>query len=154
MTAPPVLIPSAMTVLPAWEWQGSDAGSAVIYSTYNARGIPDLSINGLAGYLGGSGGLVQWQGKDNPALKGLVALAADEGQAGDTAWFFKRWQVVGAPLLPAGNAEPDLPGAVAVAPLYTGLWCAGKTRQTYSRLSPQAGAGQPAIQKRVADPPR
>ena len=126
VTVPPVLIPNSMTVLPAWEWQGNDAGSAVIYSAYNAQGIPDLSINGLAGYLVGSGGLVQWQGKDNPALKGLVAVAVDEAQAGDPAWFFKRWRVVGAPLLPAGNGEPDLPGAVAVAPCYTGLAVRGQ----------------------------
>ena len=126
VTVQPVWIPNSMTVLPAWEWQGGNAGSAVVYDAYNDQVMPDLSIHGLAGYLAGSGHPVQWQGKDSPALKGLVALAADEGSGDDIAWFFKRWQAVGAPLLPAGNAEPDLPGAVAVAPCYTGLAVRGQ----------------------------
>ena len=53
-------------------------------------------------------------------------MAADNGRGEDVAWFFKRWQTMGAPLLPAGNAEPDLPGAVAVARRYTGLAVRGQ----------------------------
>ena len=123
ITAPPLLVPGTMTVLPAWEWQGGAAGAAVIY---NDHARPGLSINGLAGYLDGSGGPIQWRGKDSPALKQVVAMAADAGKGDDIAWFFNRWQVLGAPLLPAGNAEPDLPGAVAVTPCYTGLAVRGQ----------------------------
>ena len=121
--APPVWVPPGITVLPAWGWRGGDAGSAVVY---NSQPVPRLSINGLAGYLADRGGFVQWQGKDNPALSALAAVAADNGPDEDVAWFFKRWQALGAPLLPAGNAEPDLPGAVAVEPRYTGLAVRGQ----------------------------
>jgi hypothetical protein len=121
--ARPVLVPPGITVLPAWRWNGGDAGSAVVYSNSPE---PGLSLSGLSGNLADSGGIAQWQGKQNPALARLAALAADDGRGEDIAWFFKRWELLRAPLLPAGNAEPDQPGAVAVNPRYTGLAVRGQ----------------------------
>jgi hypothetical protein len=106
-----------VTAVPAWGWHDAD-GAAVVYGSDAQSG---LSSDALRTYLAGCGCTVQWLGKVNPGLPHLAAMAADAASGDDSTWFFKRWQGFGAPLLPAGNAEPDLPGAVAVAPRYTGL---------------------------------
>jgi hypothetical protein len=111
----PVWLPPDFVWLPAWGWED---GTAVIYDGAPAAG---LSLEGLRDYLVRSGSPAQWAGKTNPALAQVVAMAAGDSRSEDIAWFFKRWALFDAPLLPAGNAEPDLPGAVAVAPRYTGL---------------------------------
>jgi hypothetical protein len=142
VVAPPVWNPPDFTWLPAWAWEGGAPASAAVNEAavneaavneaavndtaviYDASPTAGLTSDGLRAYLASRGSPLQWQGKSStgPAgVAGVVALAADDGRSEDIGWFFKRWALLRAPLLPAGNAEPDLPGAIAVAPHYTGL---------------------------------
>ncbi len=116
--APPLQVPAGMSVLPAWRWQGDGAAQAVVY---NALPVANLSFDGLADYLADHSGAVQWQGKGDPCLGSLSALDADDIHSEDLPRLFDRWHLLGVPWLPAGNAEPDLPGVVTASPRYTGL---------------------------------
>ena len=114
----PMQLPVGMTRLPAWRWEGGSEGSAVIYDGQPAAA---LTLNALAGYLAAANAPIQWQGKSDPHLGPLAALAADAFGSEDLPDLFAAWRSYGTPLLPAGNAQPDLPGAVAVTPRFTGL---------------------------------
>ena len=119
---PPVAA-AQTTYLPAWRWQEDSGAQAIIYSRQVA---PDLSHSGLASFLGETGAPVQWQSADEPASAGVVAMAGVDGSApGDMAAWFKQWRTLRSPVLPAGNSNPDLPGAIVVQPRYTGLAAAG-----------------------------
>jgi hypothetical protein len=117
VAAPPLQLPAGAAWLPAWGWQGDGEGAVI----YDSRPAAAWTLNALAGHLSESGAPVQWQGKGNPYLGALAALAADDSRGEKLPDLFDVWRAMGAPLLPAGNAQPDLPGAVAVNPRFTGL---------------------------------
>jgi hypothetical protein len=118
MWAQPLITPPGFVPLPAWRWEGDGGAAAVIYDD---RPAPDLAGGALAAHLAETKAPVQWLGEDSPALPGVAAVAADNSSSDNIAPLFSLWRAAGAPLLPAGNAQPDLPGAIAVAPRYTGL---------------------------------
>lgn len=123
VTASPVQIPAGLVLLPAWRWIGGEEGSAVIYDGQPAS---NLTLNALASYLAAASVPVQWQGKNAPQLGLVTAMGSDSIRSADLADLFEGWRSLGAPLLPAGNAQPDLPGAAAVAPRFTGLAAASQ----------------------------
>jgi hypothetical protein len=144
--AAPVQIPAGMALLPAWGWSSGNEGAAVIYNDAAASG---LSLNALASFLAGRSAPIQWQGDSDPHLGSLSALSADDSRSEDMPALFTRWQRFGAPLLPAGNAQPDLPGAVAVQPRFSGL--ASRSQEPGAILEALASAtpGWPCAPKQV-----
>jgi predicted extracellular nuclease len=104
--------------LPAWRWQ-QDKALAVVY-TQQDEAVADGQ--GLLDWLAATGSLAQWQSNDPPVVASVPAIAADDaGAPGDLTSLSKSWLAAGAPLLPAGNANPPLPGAIEPLPRYTGL---------------------------------
>jgi DNA/RNA endonuclease YhcR with UshA esterase domain len=116
--AAPLAIPDGFTALPAWRWQTDKDTAAIIYDPLPQ---PELSLEALAAMLAERGSPSQWQGKAGSRLAGAVALDGTNLAPENLASWFARWRATGAPLLPAGNSNPDLPGTVAIAPRYTGL---------------------------------
>ncbi|MFN8490723.1 MAG: lamin tail domain-containing protein [Caldilineaceae bacterium] len=115
----PIINPNATFYAPAWTWKDTSGNQAVIYS--NQRQSIDR-VDDLLAYLAESGKVAQWQGKNALPSTGMAAFAADDsGAPGDLTVLYKRWSSTAAVLLPAGNANPALPGAVDAAPRYTGL---------------------------------
>lgn len=105
--------------LPAWRWSGEDDVTAIVYNT-QPQIIGDPT--GLLTYLDNSGSIAQWQKNTPPVHSRITALAADTVSApGALATLYNAWFAAAAPLLPAGNASPDLPGTVAPTNRYTGL---------------------------------
>ena len=143
VTVPPVLIPDAMTVLPAWEWQGSDAGSAVIYN--DARPYPTCRSMGWPATWAAAAGSFSGRAKTTLPSRGWWHWRLMRG----------RLRTILPGSLSAGGswvrrccrrAMPSLTclGRSQWRPVIPGLRCAGKTRRTCWRPSPQAAAGQPA----------
>ncbi|MBP8293756.1 MAG: lamin tail domain-containing protein, partial [Caldilineaceae bacterium] len=88
---------------------------------------PITGLDGLATYLAETGADVQWLGDNNPKLPGLFGHTPPSAAPPDNlATWFSVWSDLSAPLLPVGNGSPDLPGALAIRPRYTGLAVAGK----------------------------
>lgn len=109
----------AVTALPAWRWSAADDTNAIIYDA-QPQTVGDATA--LLTYLGATGSVAQWQVSDAPASPPIVALTADTVSApGKLAALYNGWFTAGAPLLPAGNANPPSPGLIAPAPRYTGL---------------------------------
>jgi len=110
--------PSNLLQLPAWSWSDDEAGEAIIYSR------EQLSITNQAALfnlVAAQNLLVQWQTKLLPSAA-ISALAADDISApAGVDTLYKRWLSTNQPLLPAGNANPDLPGAIDPNPRFTGL---------------------------------
>lgn len=110
---------AGLVTLPAWRWTGEDNLTAVIYNA-QAQALPDQAV--LLSYLDANGTVAQWQEKTPPTHNKIIAIVADTVTApGALATLYKAWFAAGSPLLPAGNADPPLPGVVAPAPRYTGL---------------------------------
>jgi len=109
---------SNLLQLPAWSWTDGEGGEAVIYS----RALSAIANQAaLFDLLAGQEILVQWQASPLPSIA-IAALAADDISApASVDTLYKRWLDSGQPFLPAGNANPDLPGAVDPAPRFTGL---------------------------------
>ncbi len=117
--AEPIIRSSAIVAIPAWPWQASDGTQAVVYG--DSRQAIDQADD-LLNFLDANGLAAQWQSADPPAAAGIAALAADDSTApGALTALYKRWLATNAALLPAGNANPPLPGAINPAPRYTGL---------------------------------
>jgi hypothetical protein len=109
--------------LAAWQWQGTGGERAVVYSGQDeaANAAPQLLAQ-----LADSGGFAQWQSKEVPTVGTVPSFAADEADApGALTLLLNRWNSTGLPLLPAGNANPPLPGAASPTPRYTGLAVTG-----------------------------
>jgi hypothetical protein len=110
--------PVALTLLPAWRWTGDASTAAIVYSdvvAHNANAAASL------------GAPIQALGANAPPAGNLVAIAGDAAAApGDLGTLVKAWRSAGAPLLPAGNSTPPLPGVAPAAPRYTGLAVAGR----------------------------
>ncbi len=114
----PLYDQSSLLQLPAWSWTDDEAGEAVIYSREQ---LPITNQAALFDLLATQGLLIQWQAKPLPSAP-IIALAADDISApASLDTLYKRWLSTDLPLLPAGNANPDLPGAVDPAPRFTGL---------------------------------
>ncbi|MCX6044833.1 MAG: lamin tail domain-containing protein [Chloroflexi bacterium] len=110
---------NAILAVPAWSWQDGADVQAVIYG--NAY-QPIEHVDGLLDFLTTSGLTAQWQNADPPSATSITAIAADDSAApGALTTLYKQWQATNAALLPAGNANPPLPGAIDPAPRYTGL---------------------------------
>jgi hypothetical protein len=105
-------------VLPAWHWQG-DAGSAIVYgNAFDPGGSLDSFLAGLST----TGGFAQWLSDEAPAHPAIVAWSAGSLRVpDDLPKLAQRWPAALPPLVPAGNAAPPIPGALSVAPRYTGL---------------------------------
>ncbi|MBK8046426.1 MAG: lamin tail domain-containing protein [Anaerolineales bacterium] len=116
-------LPPPLTALPAWLWRSAGEGSAILYNNFPQAG---LSLNGLTTYLATQPVAIQWVDPAFPPAVETVALAAGDGDFDVKAWF-ERWKSAGAPLLPAGNSTPDLPGEIAVWPQFTGILAFGRT---------------------------
>lgn len=109
----------AVVTLPAWQWSADDDTSAIVY---NAQPQDLTDTTALLTTLAAAGSVAQWQQTEPPAHHSVVALAADKVSApGALAALYKAWFAAGAPLLPAGNAAPTVPGVSAPSPRYTGL---------------------------------
>jgi hypothetical protein len=109
----------AVLALTAWQWQGSQGERAIVYASTD-EGISDAQ--GLAAYLSATGTLAQWQDQKPLDTHAIPAIAADDIDGLDgLSKLYKRWAAANAPLLPAGNSNPPLPGATDPSPRYTGL---------------------------------
>ncbi|MBP8291197.1 MAG: lamin tail domain-containing protein, partial [Caldilineaceae bacterium] len=116
---PAVSQPPDLITFPAWRWQGDDGAAAILYHNHAA---PITGLDGLATYLAETGADVQWLGDNNPNLPGLFGHTPPSAAPPDNlATWFSVWSDLSAPLLPVGNGSPDLPGALAIRPRYTGL---------------------------------
>lgn len=110
---------STLVALPAWRWSGADDATAIVYNT---QPQPLAEQSALLAYLDANGTVAQWQESDPPVNNRITALAADTVTApGALVALYKAWFIAAAPLLPAGNADPVLPGVVAPTSRYTGL---------------------------------
>lgn len=109
---------SPTLLLPAWRWADSEGTKAIVYGSSQQQFVDQ---NALLAFLAGSGQPGAWLDKKPPGAV-LAAFSADTVTApGDLPALYKSWAAVGAPQLPAGNANPALPGAINPAPRYTGL---------------------------------
>jgi hypothetical protein len=116
--------PAGLITFPAWRWQGDDDAAAIIY---HDRFTPVTDLAGLAAYLAETGAAVQWLAGATPGWSNLFGLAPSNAEPpGSLVTWFDAWSNAGVPLLPTGNGNPDLPGALAIAPRYTGLAVAAK----------------------------
>ncbi|MEZ4865381.1 MAG: lamin tail domain-containing protein [Caldilineaceae bacterium] len=114
--------PTSVLALPAWQWQ-LDKTQVVIYSTEQAQ-LADQAA--LLTFLTDHNALAQWRQGTPPLHTQVPALAADTLAVPATLpKLYASWFALGAPLLPAGNATPPLPGAVNPTPRYTGLAVTG-----------------------------
>ena len=111
--------PSSLTLLPAWRW----ADRAIVYSDALTDEPADTAAwDDLAQYLSAHAAPAQMLTTDVPSDAHLVAFAGDDATApGALSDLLKVWRRIGAPLLPAGNLTPPLPGVALPAPRYTGL---------------------------------
>ncbi len=124
LVAPPEswpLLPSGPGAIPlrAWSWTGSGGQEALVYGAQpTAADSPDA----LLAWLAAGQGLAQWRSQPLPKGSPLIALPGD-GLAvpQDLPALAQGWRSAGAPLLPAGNSLPPLPGIVEPAPRFTGL---------------------------------
>lgn len=91
-------VPSTLTHLPAWRWQGGDGESAILYDNL-ASSFPDRWS--LLPWLVQRHPLVQWVAGEAPALPG-VSMVQVRGQMLEQvrARSLALWQSRGAPLLP------------------------------------------------------
>ncbi|HMN28330.1 MAG TPA: lamin tail domain-containing protein, partial [Caldilineaceae bacterium] len=111
--------PETVIPIPAWHWQGKKGERAILYTAAD-ESLSDHAA--LLDYVLTAGSLAQWQGKDLANTAGFAAVAADTINAADNlAALYKLWASSNQPLLPAGNSNPPLPGAVEPTPHYTGL---------------------------------
>lgn len=109
---------SPTTLLPAWRWE-DDAGAAAI--VYNSAQETLVDQAALLYFLASRGLPGAWLDQPAPAPV-LAAFSGDEvTDPGDLPALAKGWIASGAPQLPAGNANPTLPGAINPSPRYTGL---------------------------------
>ncbi|MEZ4683867.1 MAG: lamin tail domain-containing protein [Caldilineaceae bacterium] len=109
---------SPLTALPAWQWQG-EGGAAIVYNQ-QTQPAGDLETLLTQAEIGDT--QIQWQDGTLPATGPLSALAADQISVPESlSTLYKQWRSAGTPLLPSGNANPPVPGALAPAPRYTGL---------------------------------
>jgi hypothetical protein len=115
---PPLSTPQGFIPLSAWRWQGDGGAAAIVYDDRPDAG---LSAGALVAHLAETNAPVQWLGEDSPTLRGVAAIAADNSSSESIASLFALWRRAGTPLLLGGNAQPDLPGALTVAPRFTGL---------------------------------
>lgn len=117
--APPIIQQNGIVPITAWSWQDSAGTQAVIYS--HTRQLVDNQV-ALLNLLETTGSPAQWQGEPVPNAAHVAAIAADDINAFSALpKLYKRWLTTKTSLLPAGNANPPLPGAVDPAPRYTGL---------------------------------
>ena len=123
--------PAGLTLLPAWRWtdrQGSGRGDAIIYSaTIYHDGVGAAAWDDLIRLLAGQDAPVQTLTTGAPPDAHLVAVAGDAAAPGDLDGLLTAWRSAGAPLLPAGNSTPPLPGVAPAAPRYTGLAVRGRS---------------------------
>lgn len=109
----------AVLSIPAWSWQAATGEQAVLY---NANDEALDSPTALLAYLDATNTPAQWRAKAPLDATQLVAIGADALEVpGNLENLYKLWASAGRPLLPAGNSNPPLPGAVDAAPRYTGL---------------------------------
>ena len=109
---------SPTILLPAWRWADSEGAKAILYGS-NQEQFSDQ--NALLTFLARGGQPGAWLDKTPPGAA-LAAFNADSVTApGDLPALYKSWAAAGAPQLPAGNAQPTLPGARNPTPRYTGL---------------------------------
>ena len=103
--------------LAAWRWTDGD-GEAVVY---DGNPPADRSQAALEAYLAGTA--APWQMVkpiEHMPVAPLLMAAKGDPPSSLNAWF-DAWRSGGVPALPAGNSNPDLPGAPVFAPRYTGL---------------------------------
>ncbi|MFO7635338.1 MAG: lamin tail domain-containing protein [Caldilinea sp.] len=117
MPAHPILTPNGVTSLPAWRWR-EEKEEIVVYSDDPPA---DRSRAGVAAYLAGAG--APWQFVAGEATFGAAPLLKAPRSAPPSSLkdWFAAWQRNGIPAIPAGNSNPDLPGAPQFQPRYTGL---------------------------------
>ncbi len=113
----PMSIPQGVTALTGWRWRENEDELIV----YDGVQPADQSRAGMSAYLHSAG--VPWQNAGAPTTfpaAPILAAAASAPPADLTDWF-AAWRSNTAPAMPAGNSNPDLPGAPQLAPRYTGL---------------------------------
>jgi hypothetical protein len=113
----PMRVPAGVTALTAWRWREGEDEIIV----YDGTPPTDQSHAGVAAYLQSAG--VAWQRVNAPAsfpAAPILAAAGNAPPASLNTWF-AAWQANTVPAIPAGNSNPDLPGAPQLAPRYTGL---------------------------------
>ncbi|HHW86095.1 MAG TPA: hypothetical protein GX400_07795, partial [Chloroflexi bacterium] len=113
----PLRAMEGVTVLTAWRWR-EDEDEVIIY---DASQPADQSHAGMTAYLQSAG--VPWQNVGAPGAFPAAPILAATGSAppADLTGWFAAWRANAAPAIPAGNSNPDLPGAPQLAPRYTGL---------------------------------
>ncbi len=105
--------------VPAWRWHNADGAQAVIYT--GEAGAPNTWAD-VREFLIAHGAVAQAQVADPPAIRELAAIAADQIYApGGLGPLQDAWLRARQTFLPAGNANPALPGIVDPAPRYSGL---------------------------------
>ncbi|MEZ4560992.1 MAG: lamin tail domain-containing protein, partial [Caldilineaceae bacterium] len=125
----PWVTPPGVVHLPAWRWEDGDQ-AAIIYDNL-LRSFADATA--LANFAAAARLPVQWL-DDPPA--GAAGLTAVDGQTVDVPARLPQlaatWTAAGAPLLPAGNSPPPMPGRVDAAPRFTGLATSALTPEALS----------------------
>jgi hypothetical protein len=110
---------SAVAPINSWRWQSADGDAQAILYTQSAASLATWAD--VTAFLA-LGGMAQAQTALLAAPRGVAAFAADDAFApGGLTPLYKAWAAAQAPLLPAGNANPPLPGVVNPTPRYTGL---------------------------------
>ncbi len=105
--------------LPAWRWNGSDGEEAIVYAP---RATQATNARELQLWLGEASAYAQWLTEPAPDNWPVIAASGDDVYApGELQPLIDAWVGRDYPLLPAGDANPSLPGRLSLYPRYTGL---------------------------------
>ena len=105
--------------LPAWRWQGSDDEQAIVYAP---RTTPAAKAVQLQAWLEETSAYAQWLTEPAPDSWPVVTMPGDDVYApGGLQPLIDAWAGRDYPLLPAGDANPSLPGRLTLHPRYAGL---------------------------------
>jgi hypothetical protein len=105
--------------IPAWRWRGSDDAQAIVYAP---RMTQADNADQLQAWLAAESAYAQWLTESAPDSWPVVAMSGNDVYApGGLQPLIDAWAGRTYPLLPAGDANPSLPGRLSLRPRYTGL---------------------------------
>lgn len=94
-------VPAAITLLPAWRWQGAGETSDEAAILYDSLPVDSADRWALLPWLVQSRSLVQWVSGEPPALPGVTMVQVRAGTLEQVrARALAKWRTRGAPLLP------------------------------------------------------